>query len=615
MAKAWQGVNRYPRYMPVGTPMQCALPIDFYASERHFLDHLAPVWLALPAIRRGSFYVSAHLVEHAARRGVEAVPMCTKDNGQGPAVVAAYGDLLKLTKMGGERPLVLFEHGAGFTFGTKHTSYAGGSQARKWVSLFVVPNKYAERANKRTFHNAPQAVVGCPKLDAWHVQPAKPRGDPPVVAVSFHWDCKVAPETRSAFAHFQPALAQLAQSGYKVLGHGHPRIMPVLVPIYESLGIEVVRDFEDVLARADVYVNDASSTLYEFASLDRPVVVLNSPLYRRNVKFGLRFWEHSDVGVNCDDPKDLLGAIAEALRDSPEQQAKRKAAVDAAYKFHDGTAGQRAANAILEHFAESARLPFHPSEIVAPVRPGTTIRRGGETKQEPVLPVRPPLPAFPLPPIRSDGTFGVLYIAYGEPARAEVGRSIHTLKAAYPDMPTAVLSDSELPCADQTILLPDVEATAREYKTRTIEFSPWKYTLYLDADTRILGDLQGGFTALAAGWDMAAAIDFRPTLADVDHITGESLATTVREVGTPHVLHYNTGALFFRKSKTALDFYKLWHAEWERWHYRDQAAFLRALHKSKVKLWTLAPQWNTHIYEEALHVWHIHHVAAREGTP
>ena len=52
------------------------------------------------------------------------------------------------------------------------------------------------------------------------------------------------------------------------------------IRFYEAHGIEYVPDFDDVLRRADVYACDNSSTLYEFASTGRPVVVLNAPWYR-----------------------------------------------------------------------------------------------------------------------------------------------------------------------------------------------------------------------------------------------------------------------------------------------------------------------------------------------
>ena len=576
-----------PEYLPYGTEAQRGLPVDALATQTHYLDHLAPVWTRLADCgRAGALFIPRALEGYAKKMRIPRLAAIDPDRvpNDGPIMVASNDDLERVVRCGSPRPLILFEHGVGFSFSDENPYYAGGrSAARAKVGLFVCPNEYAARRNSETYPGASVAIVGCPKMDRW--KPGPRRGNNgPVVAFSFHWDCPIAPETKSAWGHYHDALDKVAWE-WKTLGHGHPKMMHRLAPWYQRAGVDVAYHFDEVLAGADVYVCDASSTIYEFASLDRPVVVLNAPWYRRGVHHGLRFWEHSDVGVVCDNPQDLLCAIRAALEDSQEQQEKRRKAVEAAFPVR-GDATGHAARAVLGWLAQ------HKS-------------RCGYVEAGQALEV---ISASP-------GTYGALYVAFGRAAREECERSIAGLRTLYPDMPVAVVSDRMLEAADQTILQPDTEATAREYKTRAVEFAPWEYTLFLDADTRIVGDLQGGFTALAAGWDMAAAVDYRPTLADVDHIWGESLNATIAEVGTPHALHYNSGVLFFRKSRETMAFYKLWHKEWRRWAFRDQAAFLRALHKSKLKLWTLGPQWNTHVKEDAKHVWHIHHVAAREGAP
>jgi glycosyltransferase involved in cell wall biosynthesis len=196
-------------------------------------------------------------------------------------------------------------------------------------------------------------------MDEWHVRVPRVRGDPPVVAVSFHWDGPAFPETKTSFPHFQPALPALKQS-FKVIGHGHPRIMNYLAAEYRRLGIEVVRDFGDVLKRADVYCTDNSSTLFEFASTGRPVVVMNAPWYRRDVRHGLRFWDCADVGIQVDRPEDLVSAVVRALEDPSEQQVLRRAAVDKVYGVHDGTAAKHAAEAILQTLEKRGIIQNYP---------------------------------------------------------------------------------------------------------------------------------------------------------------------------------------------------------------------------------------------------------------
>jgi glycosyltransferase involved in cell wall biosynthesis len=259
-------------------------------------------------------------------------------------VVASYGDLRRVAN--GLRPVALSEHGVGQTYGNQHPSYCGGVSAeRRQVGLFLVPNAAAAEANRRVQPDAAIAVVGVPRLDRFVTRPAAPEPGSPLVALSFHWPCAVAPETRGAFPHYRAALPELARH-FRLLGHGHPRVLDRLARGYQRLGIPVAADFEEVLARASLYVADNSSTLYEFAAAGRPVVVLNAPWFRRHVEHGLRFWRYADVGVQCDRPEDLVAAVRRALDDPPEQELRRRRAVDAVVPLRDGRSAARAADAL-----------------------------------------------------------------------------------------------------------------------------------------------------------------------------------------------------------------------------------------------------------------------------
>ena len=115
-----------------------------------------------------------------------------------------------------------------------------------------------------------------------------------------------------------------------------------------------------MLRQADLYVCDNSSSLFEFAATGRPVVVLNTPEYRRDVHHGLRFWDAASVGVNCDRPRDLDDAIGQALADAPKQQAARERALDIVYSPRTGGA-QLAADALVEWAARFSTAPARPS--------------------------------------------------------------------------------------------------------------------------------------------------------------------------------------------------------------------------------------------------------------
>jgi hypothetical protein len=169
-------------------------------------------------------------------------------------------------------------------------------------------------------------------------------------------NCMVCPETRSGWREWKRILPFLVADGrFEILGHGHPRGIEEFIPHYRANRIEVVRDFADVLRRADVYVNEGSSTLYEAAAAGLKVVVLNPSFFRLQVHHGLRFHDAAHVGPNVRSRNSIdtslarktIGAIEETLVDSPAQQANREAALDIMYAYRSGAAA-RAAEAILD---------------------------------------------------------------------------------------------------------------------------------------------------------------------------------------------------------------------------------------------------------------------------
>lgn len=332
------------------------LKVDVVASRSHYLDHMEPVWKALPPHRRGPVYVTQSLTRYALQRRLTVVPEVSgqtisqrlRMDGRGPALVASIDDLR--TADGGARRSVLMEHGVGQTYGRVHASYAGGP-GRKNVVAFLVPGPLCAEVNRAAYPEAKVVEIGSPRLDRWVNLERAAFRERPVVAISFHWQCDVVPETKSAWPHYRNALQELTQR-YHVLGHGHPRIIGELTPQYRAMGIEVVESFDEVLRRADLLAVDNSSVLYEFAATGKPVVVLNAPWYRRNVHHGLRFWDLAAVGVNCNEPQHLVESIRYALSDPPEQQQMRRFCVEAIYGENLGTSARRAAAALEDLLAD-----------------------------------------------------------------------------------------------------------------------------------------------------------------------------------------------------------------------------------------------------------------------
>jgi len=334
------------------------MKIDVLVGEPQFVDHTTPVYKALPESAQGDYIVRSSrntslnddgLIARASRQRVFATTEVTDPTR--PILVTSWGDHQAARKMGRTR-IARMEHGIGQSFiDSDHQSYAGGKDAAD-VELFLTPNQHSADRWQTAYPNARVEIVGCPKLDTL---PERVPGAGPVIALSFHWSVGLARpgllgETHGSIHEYRQVIPQLARK-FTLIGHGHPRAMGYLERIYRRSNIPVIKDFADVCRQADLYVCDTNSTIYEFASTGRPVVVVNGRHFRRNTEHGLRFWEAAGVGVQCDRPADLEAAMNEALIDSPEQQAAREAALDITYAYRTGAA-KRAAD-VLRSWANS----------------------------------------------------------------------------------------------------------------------------------------------------------------------------------------------------------------------------------------------------------------------
>lgn len=332
---------------------------DFLASERHFAEHLAPVWRALAPWARGRFMVPVGLRDYASNvLGVRAVPY--RDRGlfdllkaDSPlTATAAAGDQQQCAVAG--RWTVYSEHGSGQCYNRKHSSYANYAHRRS-VALFLAPGARPAAQFRSLYPSIPTVEVGALMLDDWQSGARRVPGDG-VVALSFHWNARVVPETSSAWQHYERVLPELkARFGSKIIGHSHPRIADKMRQVYAKAGIEYVETFDEVLHRASVYCVDNSSTLFSFAAAapkgeSRPVVVLNCPAYRKGVQHGMRFWEFADIGPQVDQPNQLLEAIEQIIVGDlgDLDRARREAILDLVYTERSGGSAALAARAIEE---------------------------------------------------------------------------------------------------------------------------------------------------------------------------------------------------------------------------------------------------------------------------
>ena len=330
--------------------------IDFLASQKHYVDHIAPVWNALLVEQRHNFYVPLSIVDYAKTKIRHSSMHLFQyernfPSESHPMLTCAYGDMLAARKNNPQRKILHMEHGTGHAFGT--AAYPNGKGKRDYVSIFLAPNEYTKKLILSVRPNVPCEVIGTPKMDSqfplqWktaeHLSPS------PVIAIAFHWGDKHSrpPESGSAWEHYKELLP-LLNKRYRIIGHGHPLAAHTYKEEFERVGIEWVEHFEDVLMRADIYINDLSSTLYEFLITGKPVIVLNAPWFRRDTHWGIRFWDYSDIGINVEEPEQLFQAIDRTIVEySTLHLRERMKAVYDLYPYL-GYSSQQAASVIADY--------------------------------------------------------------------------------------------------------------------------------------------------------------------------------------------------------------------------------------------------------------------------
>lgn len=198
---------------------------------------------------------------------------------------------------------------------------------------------------------------------------------------------------------------------------------------------------------------------------------------------------------------------------------------------------------------------------------------------------------------------GVVYVAFGQNALRCAGYSIRSLRRFH-DWPISVVTDKKLKQPNvKHIDFSNPGWGARWAKLNINNLVRYDSFLYLDADTIVNGDLSAGWDILADGWDAAMAISSQQDNRCMWHIDEEERDATYDELGNPLPVVLQGGMMFAVRERVT-DFFECWRQEWERWKRADQAALLRALHHSPVKLWVLGRDWNggalvTHQYGRA----------------
>ena len=175
-------------------------------------------------------------------------------------------------------------------------------------------------------------------------------------------------------------------------------------------------------------------------------------------------------------------------------------------------------------------------------------------------------------------SIGVIYIATGEKFIREACQSVVSLKAKMPNIPVTIFASEDLKNSnfDQVIVIEKPDYNHVD-KIKYIYASPYDYTLFLDTDTYISADFSEIFTVLDK-FDMGVAhapLNMRGFVNGVP----ESFQ------------QLNTGVILYKKSPPVEKFFAKW-LELYKPPNADQPTFREVLYNSKLRIVTLAPEYN-----------------------
>ena len=181
---------------------------------------------------------------------------------------------------------------------------------------------------------------------------------------------------------------------------------------------------------------------------------------------------------------------------------------------------------------------------------------------------------------------GSVIVAVGEKATQEaLGARASLLSHGMTDSQVMTLSDGAT--GDDASLLP----RSRVLKLGVLRAAPWDHVLYMDADCRISDDnFTRGFDVLGAGWDMAMTVSRQQGKEAFWHCGEADRKATLAEA--PLTPQMQCGLMFIARNERTLALFDAWQDEWRRFGAEDQAAFIRALVHTPVRVWVLGEPWN-----------------------
>lgn len=191
---------------------------------------------------------------------------------------------------------------------------------------------------------------------------------------------------------------------------------------------------------------------------------------------------------------------------------------------------------------------------------------------------------------------GIVFAATGEQFAREAMSAIRSLREKMPDSPVTLFSDRkratlwDLGCHQIEIPSPRYDYMDKIF---AIQHSPYRWTLYLDADTQILNDVSHLFQVLE-----------RFELAFCHDISRKGSCDEFSDITPAGFSEPNTGVILYdQESANVRQCFEDWSKIYERQRQtacvapHDQPAFRKAVYDSSVRIHILPPEYNVRTHK------------------
>jgi len=115
--------------------------------------------------------------------------------------------------------------------------------------------------------------------------------------------------------------------------------------------VDALDDVTPLMLASDLLISDASSTIFEYLALDRPITLLTNPDAPDDPDYDATDlpWRWRDLGDEVTDAADLAAVVRRSLADRGAASAKRRAYRDQLFgPFQDGRSALRIADSLLD---------------------------------------------------------------------------------------------------------------------------------------------------------------------------------------------------------------------------------------------------------------------------